>query len=144
MLVHALSMMFEGVLFATGDARMVARLYLVNAAVVTAGFGALRRRGPTLAACWGAFLAYQVLRASEFGLRVLWNQRRSGQQQQEEQQQQQQWEAGVEGSRGGRIRSLVARTKRRLRALREPPHQQPVVWSSSYAARKYSDLSYDI
>ena len=141
MLVHALSMMFEGVLFATGDARMVARLYLVNAAVVTVGFGALRRRGPTLAACWGAFLAYQVLRASEFGLRVLWNQRRSGQQQQEEQQQ---WEAGVEGGRGVRIRSLVAWTKRRLRALREPPHQQPVVWSSSYAARKYSDLSYDI
>eukprot|EP00546_Thalassionema_frauenfeldii_P007304 CAMPEP_0178909412 /NCGR_PEP_ID=MMETSP0786-20121207/8499_1 /TAXON_ID=186022 /ORGANISM="Thalassionema frauenfeldii, Strain CCMP 1798" /LENGTH=210 /DNA_ID=CAMNT_0020581493 /DNA_START=355 /DNA_END=987 /DNA_ORIENTATION=- len=74
LLVHAVSMMLEGLLFAVGDAPMVARFYLLNAVLVQFLFGHVRRAGPTLPRVWGAFLAYQVVRASEFGLRLVWNQ----------------------------------------------------------------------
>jgi len=75
LLVHALSMMLEGLLFAVGDAPMVAQFYLFNAAIVQLIFSKVRSSGPTLTRVWGSFLGYQVLRASEFSIRLLWNQR---------------------------------------------------------------------
>ena len=71
LLVHALSVMLEGLLFAVGDASMVAHFYLINAVFCQWLFARVRL-SPTLVRV-GCLLFYQIVRASEFALRLLWN-----------------------------------------------------------------------
>ena len=110
---------------------MVARLYLINAVVVQFGFSAIRAQGPTLPLVWGAFLAYQVLRASEFGLRLLWNQRNPQR---------------IRRKRELWTKVIFVWARRKLAGRRDERGVGAAgpVWTSSYEARKYSTLSYDI
>ena len=112
---------------------MVAKIYALNSVLVTLAFGEIRARGsPTLPVLWGAFLTYQVVRVSEFGLRILWNQRHP---------------QSVRRKR--EIWPLMYRwaVKRLRRQRREDPIVDvDVVWTSAYTyeARKYSSMDYAV
>ena len=127
LLVHALSTTLEGVLFATGDAKAVAKIYTLNSVLVTLVFGAIRARGePQLRLVWGSFLAYQVVRVSQFGLRLIWNQR---------------------DRRTIKKKRQIWRwlLKERLSGLQaDAADLDGVVWSTSYEARKYSAMDYSV
>ena len=127
LLVHALSTTLEGVLFATGDAKAVAKIYTLNSVLVTLVFGAIRARGePQLRLVWGSFLAYQVVRVSQFGLRLIWNQR---------------------DRRTIKKKRQIWRwlLKERLSGLQaDSGDLSGVVWSTSYEARKYSAMDYSV
>ena len=123
---------FEGVLFATGDARTVAKLYGCNALLVAAAARRVRERGPTLPQVWGGFLLYTLLRVVQFVGRFLWNQRDV-----------------YDVRRKRELPSLVfdlTAGKRRAAAPSSSESSRPVVWSTdvSYEARKYSAVDYEV
>ena len=68
--VHGLSSAMEGTMLATGDAAVLGALYAADAAVVVSVFFALAKNAGALSAVWKTFLAYQLLRCSQFALRV--------------------------------------------------------------------------
>ena len=119
--VHALSVSLEGVLFATNDAKSVAKLYIGNALAMGLAFSWARARGPTLSTVWGGFFLYNIVRCAQFSARLAWNQR-------------------DRGARWRRKRDVLAGW-----AL-APKTAVPVapVYSTSYAARKYSSVDYDV
>ena len=125
LLVHALSVTLEGVLFATGDAAAVAKIYGLNAVVVSLAFAKLRAAGPTLPRVWGGFLLYNVARVVQFSGRFLWTQREA---------------FGVR-----RKRELPSLFLDLSTGAAASPAAEPV-WSTdySYEARKYSAGSYDV
>ena len=78
LLLHALSNMLEGVLFATGDLKFFSRQYPASSIAVFFLFAKQRASAaaPTLSDVWGSFVVYQVLRCAQCGLRVALNQRK--------------------------------------------------------------------
>ena len=107
--------------------KAVAKIYTLNSVLVTLVFGAIRARGePQLRLVWGSFLAYQVVRVSQFGLRLIWNQR---------------------DRRTIKKKRQIWRwlLKERLSGLQaDAADLDGVVWSTSYEARKYSAMDYSV
>jgi len=68
--VHGLSSAAEGTMLATRDTAVLGGLYALDAAVVVAAFLACARRAAPLNAVWRTFLGYQLLRCTQFALRV--------------------------------------------------------------------------
>ena len=78
---------------------------------------------------WGAFLTYQVVRVTQFGLRLIWNQRDPR-----------------KIRRKRQIWGWMWRwSSKRLAGQRDTDiNPDDVVWSSSWEARKYSRLDYSV
>lgn len=77
LLFHALSGTLEGVLFATGDTAFLSFVYLLNSMVAFGAFAMIRNAAKctTLATVWSTYVFYQVVRCTQFFLRILYNQR---------------------------------------------------------------------
>jgi len=70
LLFHGASSAFEGALLAVRDAKRLGLLYALDAAAVICVFAALAAQGAALPQIWAVYVAYQVLRATQFGLRA--------------------------------------------------------------------------
>ena len=126
LLVHALSTTLEGVLFATGDAKAVAKIYTLNSVLVTLVFGAIQPAAASVTARLGLVPRLPGGASLQFGLRLIWNQR---------------------DRRTIKKKRQIWRwlLKERLSGLQaDAADLDGVVWSTSYEARKYSAMDYSV
>lgn len=70
LLFHGFSSAMEGTMLGTQDDVTLGSLYAVDAALVVGAFFHLAATAAPLAAIWKTFLGYQVLRSTQFGIRV--------------------------------------------------------------------------
>ena len=70
LLLHGASSAMEGAMLAVKDAKRLGLLYAVDAVAFIGIFVALAAKGAPLAHVWAAYVAFQVLRTSQFSLRV--------------------------------------------------------------------------
>ena len=77
LLLHAFGTMLEGVLFTTGDASFLGRLYPLNTIAVCGTFAALRASRAPLPRLWQIMAMYNVVRVVQFIGRLTFNQRPS-------------------------------------------------------------------
>jgi Na+-driven multidrug efflux pump len=70
LMVHGLSSATEGTMLANRDAGVLGGLYAFDAAVVVAAFFAVARAAGPVTSVWRVFLGYNLLRCSQFALRV--------------------------------------------------------------------------
>ena len=70
LLIHGFSSAMEGTMLGTQDDVTLGTLYAVDAALVVGAFFHLAATAAPLAAIWKTFLGYQVLRSTQFGIRV--------------------------------------------------------------------------
>jgi len=70
LLLHCTTLMLEGVLLASGRGPWLAKVYWFNSVVFVSGLVFASRFSPGLSLVWGAMVAFQVFRLSEFSTRV--------------------------------------------------------------------------